>query len=188
MSQSASAPTDEDVAVVADRLGRMPQGEFTVAARDEHALPVVIENAPFLPDGRPMPTTYWLVEPLLNRLVGTIEARGGVDEAERLIGLDRIAVDHERYCRYRQSRVDAHDGPRRAAASGGVGGTRTGVKCLHAHLAHWIVAGDDAVGAWTAQELVGLAATAGRHVPVLVVGEAVREWPTDRASEALKPR
>ncbi|MSZ61286.1 MAG: DUF501 domain-containing protein, partial [Actinobacteria bacterium] len=34
-----------------------------------------------------------------------------------------------------------------------VGGTRRGVKCLHAHFAHWLAGGDDAVGAWVADEL-----------------------------------
>ena len=41
-------------------------------------------------------------------------------------------------------------GPR---PSGGVGGTRLGVKCLHAHVAWWLAGGDDPVGAWTAAEL-----------------------------------
>jgi hypothetical protein len=32
------------------------------------------------------------------------------------------------------------------AASGGVGGTRVGVKCLHAHLANYLAGHDDPVG------------------------------------------
>ena len=46
-----------------------------------------------------------------------------------------------------------HRGPR---PSGGVGGTRQGVKCLHAHLAWWLAGGDDPVGEWVAARL-GLA-------------------------------
>ena len=41
-------------------------------------------------------------------------------------------------------------GPR---PSGGVGGTRVGVKCLHAHLAWWLVGGNDPVGAWVAERI-----------------------------------
>ena len=41
---------------------------------------------------------------------------------------------------------DGHDGPR---PSGGVGGTRTGVKCLHAHVAHHLATGADEIGRWT---------------------------------------
>ncbi len=37
--------------------------------------------------------------------------------------------------------------------TGGVGGTRRGVKCLHAHLAWWLVGGDDPVGRWVADRL-----------------------------------
>ena len=33
---------------------------------------------------------------------------------------------------------------------GGVGGTRTGVKCLHAHYAYFLAGGDDPVGRWVA--------------------------------------
>ncbi len=39
-------------------------------------------------------------------------------------------------------------------ASGGVGGTRVGVKCLHAHLANYLVGDDDPVGELVARELV----------------------------------
>ena len=41
-------------------------------------------------------------------------------------------------------------GPRPA---GGVGGTRRGVKCLHAHYAWHLVGGDDPVGRWVAAQL-----------------------------------
>jgi hypothetical protein len=45
---------------------------------------------------------------------------------------------------------DDRTGPR---PSGGVGGTRQGVKCLHAHVAWWLAGGDDAVGDWVAARL-----------------------------------
>ena len=43
-----------------------------------------------------------------------------------------------------------HDGPR---PFGGVAGTRTGVKCLHAHYAWHLAGGDDPVGRWVADRL-----------------------------------
>ena len=43
-----------------------------------------------------------------------------------------------------------HEGPR---PSGGVGGTRIGVKCLHAHYANHLVGADDPVGAWVEERL-----------------------------------
>ena len=45
-----------------------------------------------------------------------------------------------------------HVGPR---PSGGVGGTRVGVKCLHAHYAWYLAGGDDPVGRWVAKRLEG---------------------------------
>ena len=36
---------------------------------------------------------------------------------------------------------------------GGVGGTRVGVKCLHAHVAEWLSHGRDAVGEWSLRQL-----------------------------------
>ena len=35
--------------------------------------------------------------------------------------------------------------------SAGVGGTRRGVKCLHAHYAWYLAGGDDPVGRWVAE-------------------------------------
>jgi hypothetical protein len=46
---------------------------------------------------------------------------------------------------------DDHKGP---APYGGVGGTREGLKCLHAHYAHWLAGGDDPVGEWTNTQLI----------------------------------
>jgi hypothetical protein len=34
-----------------------------------------------------------------------------------------------------------------------VGGTREGVKCLHAHYANLLAGADDPVGRWTAEQL-----------------------------------
>ncbi len=55
--------TEEDRAAVAELLGRPPRAAFRVAARDADGSPVVIENAPLLDDGTPMPTRFWLVGP-----------------------------------------------------------------------------------------------------------------------------
>ena len=41
----------------------------------------------------------------------------------------------------------------RAEGWGGVGGTRRGIKCLHAHYAYHLAGGDDVVGRWTAERV-----------------------------------
>jgi uncharacterized protein len=140
-----------DAAAVAELLGRDPGGAFTVVVRGDAGRPVVIANEPFLRDGTPMPTRYWLVDPELRVLVGRLEAAGGVREAGELVDPVSLAETHRRYATQRDALIPPDwSGPR---PSGGVGGTRQGVKCLHAHLAWWLAGGDDVVGAWVAARL-----------------------------------
>jgi len=136
---------------VANALGRRPQSRWTVAARDAEGHPSVIENEPFLDDGTPMPTRFWLIDRSLSRRVGTLEAAGGVDRAESEVGLEVIQATHDAAAAERDERIGAaHVGPR---PSGGVGGTRRGVKCLHVHLAAHLAGIDDPVGRWVVEQL-----------------------------------
>jgi uncharacterized protein len=132
-------------------LDREPAGLYSVVVRGSDGLPSVIANDPLLSDGTPMPTRYWLVEPDLRREVSRLESAGGVALAESEVDPVELAHAHVVYAADRDALVpDNHAGPR---PSGGVGGTRQGVKCLHAHLAWWLAGGDDPVGAWVAERL-----------------------------------
>jgi len=146
-----SGPEVDDVARVTELLGRTPAGAFEVVVRAEDGTPAVIANAPFLSDGTPMPTRYWLCDPHLREVVSRLESTGGVRAAEAAVPAERIADAHARYAAERDELIGAgHTGPR---PSGGVGGTRAGVKCLHAHLAWWLTGADDPVGEWTARQI-----------------------------------
>ena len=57
-------------------------GNFKVVVRDAAGGPVVISNSPFLEDGTPMPTLYWLVGRAERDLVSRLESTGGVRAAE----------------------------------------------------------------------------------------------------------
>jgi hypothetical protein len=141
----------DDRAAVALLLGRPPQGDFEVVVRRPDGGPVVIRNAPLLADGTPMPTLYWLVDDDLRRTVSTLEASGGVRAAERAVDPAEVAAAHARYAAERDAALPAdHTGPR---PSGGVAGTRKGVKCLHAHYAWHLAGGDDPIGRWVAERL-----------------------------------
>lgn len=136
---------------VAQLLGREPQGAFDVVVRDSSGDPVVVRNAPFLADGTPMPTRFYLVGADLVRAVSQLEAAGGVRDAEAEVDAAEIAAVHDRYAAERDAAIDEHHvGPR---PSGGVGGTRVGVKCLHAHVAHQLAGGDDPLGRWALARL-----------------------------------
>jgi hypothetical protein len=136
---------------VADLLGREPQGDYEVAVRDAAGEPVVIRNAPLLVDGTPMPTRYWLVGRAPREAVSRLEAAGGVRQAEGAVDPKALSDAHIRYAAERDACLPAgHTGPR---PSGGVGGARRVVKCLHAHYAWFLAGGDDPVGRWVQQQL-----------------------------------
>jgi hypothetical protein len=142
-----------DVEAVAALLGRLPQGDFEVVVRDAHGEPVVVRNAPLLHNGTPMPTRYWLTGREAVREVSRLEAAGGVRRAEAELAAVAITAAHDRYAAERDAALPpGWEGPR---PHGGVGGTRTGVKCLHAHYAHHLAGGDDPVGRWVAAQLAG---------------------------------
>jgi hypothetical protein len=143
--------TADDVALLTERLGRPPEGDFEVVVRDADGGPVVIRNAPFLRDGTPMPTRYWLVDPAVRAAVSRVEAAGGVRAAEAAVDAGELAAAHAAYAAERDAAIEpGHPGPR---PSGGVGGTRRGVKCLHAHYAFFLAGGDDPVGRWVEDQL-----------------------------------
>ncbi len=96
-------PGADDVDAVAHMLGRDPGGAFTVAVRGEGGRPLVIANDPFLRDGTPMPTRYWLVDPELRARVGRVEAAGGVREAAREVDEEALADGHRRYAAERDA-------------------------------------------------------------------------------------
>jgi uncharacterized protein len=147
----ASDVSDDDRAAVEGLLGRPALGEFEVVVRHPDGTPLVIRNAPLLADGRPMPTRFWLVGEPERTLVGRLEGAGGVDRAEAEVDADELAAAHDRYRHERDAAMPAgHEGPR---PSGGVAGTRVGVKCLHAHYAWFLAGGDDPVGRWVESHL-----------------------------------
>jgi exopolyphosphatase/guanosine-5'-triphosphate,3'-diphosphate pyrophosphatase len=146
-------PSEADLDAVTRLLGRRPMGDFEVVVRDGSGLPVVIRNGPLLADGTPMPTRYWLVGEAEREEVSRLESKGGVAAAEAVVDPDELAAAHGRYAAERDAALPAGwSGPR---PDGGVGGTRRGVKCLHAHLAWFLAGGDDPVGRHVAARLAG---------------------------------
>lgn len=143
----------DDTATVTRLLGREPRGRFDVVVRDGAGAPVVIRNEPLLDDGTPMPTRFWLVDAELSDKVARLESIGGVRQAEAAVDPDELAAAHDRYATERDAALPpGHAGHR---PTGGVGGTRRGVKCLHAHYAWHLAGGDDPVGRWVEAQLDG---------------------------------
>jgi hypothetical protein len=141
----------DDQSVVAALLGRQARSEVEVVVRDASGAPVVIRNPPILDDGTPMPTRYWLVGEEERRQVSELESHGGVKRARLEVDPDLVADAHARYAAERDAAIPpGYTGHR---PSGGVGGTRVSVKCLHAHYAWYLAGGDDPVGRWVEEQL-----------------------------------
>ena len=151
-----------DLATVAEQLGREPTVPFTVTARCTGGHPLVIRNAPLDTEGAPFPTTHWLTCPDAVKAVSRLEAHGWIARLNERADDDetfRTAIDaaHEEAAEDR-----ARDLPE-ARAWGGVGGTRRGIKCLHAHYANRLGGGADAVGEWVAEQVEPVHATQRAH-------------------------
>jgi hypothetical protein len=145
-----------DRRIVAVQIDREPRSVVDVVARCALGLPTVIEVPPHLDDGTPFPTTYWLTCPLASRRIGRLEAAGGVKKAERRIDEDTdYRAAHleamDRYRRHRDSLLNT-ESPEHLP-SGGVGGSRRGVKCLHAHYADHAAGNHNPIGMSTAADV-----------------------------------
>ena len=133
-------------------MGREPFTEFTVVARCPGGHPLVIRNHPIDHEGKPFPTLYWLTCPDAVRAVSRLESAGWIKQlaeraaSERAFG-EALVAAHGEYERERGRVVSE------AATWGGVGGSRGGVKCLHAHYANHVAGGDDPVGRWVADQI-----------------------------------
>src|SRR3954471_14403448 len=78
----------DDAAVIEAQLGRAPRGTARVAVRCPHGRPAVVEQDSYLAGGEPFPTTYYLTCPHAVARIDRIEAAGGVDRYELLLGED----------------------------------------------------------------------------------------------------
>jgi uncharacterized protein len=151
--ENPEVATEADVEAVRALIGRQPKTAFAVVVRRFDGVPVVTRNAPLEADGTPMPTRYWLLpSAVANDAIGRIESTGGVRRAEIEIEAEVIAALHNAYAAERDTALPSGwSGPR---PTGGVGGTRKGLKCLHAHYANYLAGNDDAVGAWVEAQLL----------------------------------
>ena len=137
-----------DLEAVRQQLGREPTTPFFVMARCTGGHPLAIRNRPLDADGNPVPTIYWLTCPDAVRAVSRVESEGWIGR----LGDDptvaaSVAEAHRAYAMERGEMLPG------AEEWGGVGGTRRGIKCLHAHYAFHLAGGDDVVGRWTAERV-----------------------------------
>ena len=138
----------DDREVIETQIGRPLRAPSEVVARCHLGLPVVVRVPPHLEDGTPFPTRYWLTCPLAATRIGRLEGAGGVKRMEGKAESDpEFAAALERaHASYAAERDAAIERPEASAPTGGVAGTKQGVKCLHAHYAHHAAGGVNPVG------------------------------------------
>lgn len=164
----------DDRQVIETQIGRGLRAPSEVVARCHLGLPVVVRVPPHLDDRTPFPTLYWLTCPLASTRIGRLEGAGGVKRMEAKAGADPAFADalekaHRSYEGERDELVTDDAAPR---PTGGVAGTREGVKCLHAHYAHHAAGGDNPVGSLVADWIGPLDC----EVRCVVDGEMNPEW------------
>lgn len=133
--------TDVERAVVSAQLGRPVRGEIRIGHRCPCGQPDVVVNDPRLPDGTPFPTVFYITCPRLTAVISTLESEGVMADLTEALEVDPWAA---------QAYADAHEDYllRRnelgtVAEIDGVsaGGMPNRVKCVHALVAHSLVAG-----------------------------------------------
>jgi len=136
--------TSDDQAAVASQIGRPPRGSWSVARRCACGLPQVIETHPRLEDGTPFPTRWWLTCRTLSSALGRLEAEGWMADMN-----SRLASDPDLSALLQASvetYVEKREEIEPLGAKGYPGGGPGRVKCLHAHVAHHLMSGDNPVG------------------------------------------
>lgn len=131
--------------------------------------PLVIQDHPFDRTGEPFPTLYWLTCPDAVRAVSRLEADGWIKRLEQRAQEDAefggsLEAAHRSYAAARGHLVPEAEG------WGGVGGTRAGLKCLHAHYAHHLAGGADPVGSWVAERVEPVHPDQRRRVAAVDMG------------------
>jgi hypothetical protein len=134
-----TAPTERDLGIIAQQLGREPRGVLAVAYRTPDGLPAVVKTAPRLPDGTPFPTLYYLTDPRLTAEASRQESAGVMREMT-----ERLAVHPELAAAYRaahESYLAERDEIESLGTDFTGGGMPERVKCLHVLIAHALAKG-----------------------------------------------
>lgn len=132
-------PTERDLEIVAEQLGRAPRGVLAIAYRTPDGLPAVVKTAPKLPDGTPFPTLFYLTDPRLTAEASRLETTGIMKDMT-----ERLAQDAELAAAYRAA-YEGYLAERNEIEDLGTdfagGGMPDRVKCLHVLIAHSLAKG-----------------------------------------------
>ena len=135
-------PTDADLAVVENQLGRSPRDVHAISYRCPCGKPAVVETPPRLSNGEPFPTFYYATCPRLTAAISTLETTGMMGEMQARLETDAVlageySAAHDDYIAARSAlQIDVPEVENVSA-----GGMPNRVKCLHSLIAHSLSAG-----------------------------------------------
>lgn len=171
------SPRRDSRLTVALQLGRAPAIGFQVRRFCHYGYPAVIRSETRAPDGEPNPNLLYLTCPYLRKEAARLEDAGFVQELEQLIAADpelqkdlRSAQEEHRREWAAASEAEAAEEKEDAEVAPGPGavqkhfpapniaaaGDATKIKCLHAHLAWYMVHPDYQIGRIIASRLPNL--------------------------------
>ena len=142
MSADNRRPTDADLAVIENQLGRTPRDVHAIAYRCPCGKPAVVETPPRLSNGEPFPTFYYATCPRLTAAISTLETTGMMGQMQERLETDAVlageyAAAHDDYIAARSAlQIDVPEVENVSA-----GGMPNRVKCLHSLIAHSLSAG-----------------------------------------------
>jgi len=135
-------PTDADLAVIENQLGRTPRDVHAIAYRCPCGKPAVVETPPRLSNGEPFPTFYYATCPRLTAAISTLETTGMMGQMQARLETDAVlageyAAAHDDYIAARSALQIVVPEVENVSA----GGMPNRVKCLHSLIAHSLSAG-----------------------------------------------
>lgn len=142
MSADNRRPTDADLAVIENQLGRTPRDVHAIAYRCPCGKPAVVETPPRLSNGEPFPTFYYATCPRLTAAISTLETTGMMGQMQARLETDAVlageyAAAHDDYIAARSAlQIDVPEVENVSA-----GGMPSRVKCLHSLIAHSLSSG-----------------------------------------------
>ena len=88
MSIESRIPTEADLKVVENQLGRTPRDVHAISYRCPCGKPAVVETPPRLSNGEPFPTFYYATCPRLTAAISTLETTGMMESMTKRLETD----------------------------------------------------------------------------------------------------
>ena len=135
--------------IVETQLNRSIRSNVEVVSSCHYNLPAVIKVPSNLDDGTPFPTSYWLTCPMYNKKVGSLESQGLIKELDKQLNENKDLNKQwtERQKSYEEERNRENKNKENLInPTGGVGGAKESIKCLHSHLADELATNKNIIG------------------------------------------